>query len=161
MNQASCNDSAGVLAPAPVFFGTSIVAGVLLERLFPTFLLSFPYATAVGALLIVVSVALVCPRSYLWRVLTRRLTHGNRQQVSSLLARSSSAEILLTCRSLSCTLVSPSSSSHSGSLVQPLPRSRSHIGVSFCEKNGTSRGSSVKGTAVTPRLFAVGCENAA
>ena len=59
MNQATGNDSAGVLAPAPVFFGTSIVAGVLLERLFPTFVLSFPYATAVGALLIVVSVALV------------------------------------------------------------------------------------------------------
>ena len=59
MNQATSNDSAGVLAPAPVFFGTTIAAGFLLERLFPMFLLSFPYATAVGALLIVVSVALV------------------------------------------------------------------------------------------------------
>jgi hypothetical protein len=39
MNQATSNDSAGVLAPAPVFFGISIVTGVLLELLFPTFLL--------------------------------------------------------------------------------------------------------------------------
>lgn len=59
MNQDSSHDSAGVVAPAPVFFGIAIAAGFLLERLFPTFLLPFPYATAVGAFLIVVSVALV------------------------------------------------------------------------------------------------------
>ena len=59
MNETAAADSASVIAPAPVFFGAAIVAGYLLEWLFPTRLLSFPYAAALGALSIVVSIALV------------------------------------------------------------------------------------------------------
>ena len=53
------NDHAGVLAPAPVFFGLAIAAGYLLEWIFPTRLLSFPYAFVIGAYLIAGSIALV------------------------------------------------------------------------------------------------------
>lgn len=59
MTQATTTDNAGVLAPAPVFFGIAIAAGYLLEWLCPTILLSFPYATALGVSLIIVSIALV------------------------------------------------------------------------------------------------------
>jgi len=59
MSQAAAEDNAGVIAPAPVFFGAAIVTGYLLEWLFPTRLLSFPYAVALGVLLIVVSITLV------------------------------------------------------------------------------------------------------
>ena len=59
MSQAAAEDNAGVIAPAPVFFGAAIVAGYLLEWLLPTRLLSFPYAVALGTLLIVASIALV------------------------------------------------------------------------------------------------------
>jgi protein-S-isoprenylcysteine O-methyltransferase Ste14 len=52
-------ETAGVLAPAPVFFGAAIAAGYLLEWLRPTLLQSFPYATALGLFLIAVSVVLV------------------------------------------------------------------------------------------------------
>ncbi|MEO8347035.1 MAG: methyltransferase, partial [Betaproteobacteria bacterium] len=59
MIQPTTNDSAGVIAPAPVFFGVAIAAGYLLERLVPTSLASLANATVVGAGLIAVSIALV------------------------------------------------------------------------------------------------------
>lgn len=59
MSPFAAADNAGVLAPAPVFFGVAIAVGYGLEWLLPMSLLSFPYAAALGALLIAVSVALV------------------------------------------------------------------------------------------------------
>lgn len=59
MSHTAGPDNAGVLAPAPVFFGVAIAVGYVLEWLVPTFLLSFPNAALLGALLIAASVALV------------------------------------------------------------------------------------------------------
>lgn len=59
MTQVTATDNAGVLAPAPVFFGIAIAAGYLLGWLLPTMPLSFPYSTAFGVSLIVVSIAVV------------------------------------------------------------------------------------------------------
>ncbi|MEO6659934.1 MAG: isoprenylcysteine carboxylmethyltransferase family protein [Burkholderiaceae bacterium] len=59
MSPPSTSDHAGVVAPAPVFFGIAVVAGFVLERLVPTSLLSFRYATATGLALIAASVTLV------------------------------------------------------------------------------------------------------
>jgi protein-S-isoprenylcysteine O-methyltransferase Ste14 len=60
MNTPSVNrESAGVLAPAPVFFLIAIVIGTGIEWLHPTALLAQPYGLIVGASLIVVSIALV------------------------------------------------------------------------------------------------------
>ena len=59
MDHLDPTDNAGVLAPAPVFFGVAVAAGFLLEWLFPTSLLTFPYSAAVGLFLIAASVVLV------------------------------------------------------------------------------------------------------
>ena len=59
MNHLDPTDNAGVLAPAPVFFGVAVATGFLLEWLFPTSLLTFPYSAAVGLFLIAASVILV------------------------------------------------------------------------------------------------------
>ena len=59
MNRSDAPDNAGVLAPAPVFFGIATAAGLLLEWLFPTSVLSFQYAAAIGVALVAASVALV------------------------------------------------------------------------------------------------------
>lgn len=59
MKTSDVTDHAGVLAPAPVFFGAAIASGFLLEWLLPTSLLTFANATAVGFALIAISVALV------------------------------------------------------------------------------------------------------
>jgi protein-S-isoprenylcysteine O-methyltransferase Ste14 len=59
MSDTTSTDNAGVVAPAPVFFGIGIAAGFLLESLLPTSLVSVPFAAAIGALLISCSVALV------------------------------------------------------------------------------------------------------
>jgi protein-S-isoprenylcysteine O-methyltransferase Ste14 len=59
MTQTTAADNAGVLAPAPAFFGIAVAVGYGLEWLLPTSLLSVPFAHALGALLIAASVALV------------------------------------------------------------------------------------------------------
>ena len=59
MNHLDPTDNAGVLAPAPVFFGVAVATGFLLEWLFPTSLLTFPYSAAVGLFLVAASVILV------------------------------------------------------------------------------------------------------
>lgn len=59
MDHLDPTDNAGVLAPAPVFFGVAVATGFLLEWLFPTSLLTFPYSAAVGLFLIAASVILV------------------------------------------------------------------------------------------------------
>lgn len=59
MKHHDATDNAGVLAPAPAFFGAAVAVGFFLEWLLPTSLLSFPYGIAVGLTFIAVSVALV------------------------------------------------------------------------------------------------------
>lgn len=59
MDHHDPTDNAGVLAPAPVFFGAAVAIGFLLEWLFPTWLLTFSYSAAVGFFLIAASVVLV------------------------------------------------------------------------------------------------------
>ena len=59
MSPSTAADSAGVLAPAPVFFGVAVAVGYGIEWFLPTSLLSFPYAAVLGGFLIAVSVALV------------------------------------------------------------------------------------------------------
>lgn len=59
MSPPMTNESAGVIAPAPVFFVAAIALGFLLEYLVPTSLLSFEYSSLVAGSLIAVSVALV------------------------------------------------------------------------------------------------------
>ena len=52
-------ESAGVVAPAPIFFVVASVVGAALERLRPSTLLAQPYALLVGTLLIAMAIALV------------------------------------------------------------------------------------------------------
>jgi protein-S-isoprenylcysteine O-methyltransferase Ste14 len=58
-NTLSSRESAGVLAPAPIFFVIASVLGAAIEWFRPSALLVQTYSVAVGALLIVVSVFLV------------------------------------------------------------------------------------------------------
>ena len=60
MNAPAPNgDSAGVIAPAPIFFLIASAIGAVLEWLRPSTLLAEPYARFVGAILIAISIALV------------------------------------------------------------------------------------------------------
>lgn len=59
MNTPAPNgDSAGVVAPAPIFFVIASAIGAVLEWLHPSTLLAQPYARFVGAILIAISMAL-------------------------------------------------------------------------------------------------------
>ena len=60
MNTPATNsESAGVVAPAPIFFVIASAVGAALEWLRPSTLLAQPYALFVGATLIAFSIALV------------------------------------------------------------------------------------------------------
>lgn len=59
MNHIDSVDNAGVLAPAPVFFGVAIAAGLVLQWFFPRSDLAFPFATAIGLALVAASMVLV------------------------------------------------------------------------------------------------------
>ena len=60
MNTPAPNgESAGVVAPAPVFFVTASAVGAALDWLHPSTLLAHPYARFVGAFLIAMSIVLV------------------------------------------------------------------------------------------------------
>jgi protein-S-isoprenylcysteine O-methyltransferase Ste14 len=84
MNTTTSNaESAGVVAPAPVFFVIATLVGTGLEWLKPSALLAQPYALVVGASLIAVSIILVA--SVLAQMARARTPFDARKPTSALI----------------------------------------------------------------------------